>query len=99
MRKSLKQFIYEQLVKDGVNPAYIGFDYFISSCQFLIDTGVRSKHFAITKELYPAIADLHNVTPQSVEKNMRYALKSAGIAKVNYRYIRELIYLIEFAGY
>lgn len=99
MRQTLKNFIYQTLYNKGFNPAYLGFEYLIQCCECLHDIGKGSKPFLITKELYPVIAAANDTTWQTVEKNIRYSIVNAGIDKTNYQFIRELMYLAEFAGY
>lgn len=71
--------IEKYLLKRGISPALKGFDYIVKAVE-LIKEDIQYK-FAVTRKLYPKIAEIYNDTPNRVERAIRHALSTA---KVNY---------------
>ena len=63
------------LLKFGVNPKHKGFDYIGEMIESVVtDAGVSRIH--VTKDLYPKLAEKHDVSVFQIERATRIAIKS-----------------------
>jgi GTP cyclohydrolase I len=77
--------IEKYLLKKGLNPAFKGFDY-IAEAVKLFNKDRKYKE-NLTKELYPTLAKIFNVSEQKVIRLMDYCIKSAGIKMTTSEFI------------
>ena len=72
----VENIIINTLIKLGV-PAHVkGYRYLVTALSLVIERpGIKE---AITKELYPQIANEHNTTGSRVERAIRHAIECAG---------------------
>lgn len=57
----------------GMDPTLKGFNYFLEAVEICLNEHVDT----LTKQIYPSIAEKYGTTAQSVERNMRYAVRAA----------------------
>ena len=67
--------ITEVLISIGLKPHLSGFNYFKTAIYKTIKD--ESLLTAVTKELYPAVADIYDVEPSNIESSMRHVIRVA----------------------
>jgi len=80
--------IEDVLIKMGMPIDIKGFRYIIDSIKIFEKTGVD---ISVTKKLYTSIAKKNKVTPQSVERAIRYAFQTVRKQKYDYETINHYI--------
>lgn len=66
--------VYNALHKLGIPPHVKGYT-FLKSAMAYIHSNPNSI-YSVTKELYPGVAEIHNVSASKVERGIRFAIKS-----------------------
>src|SRR5699024_77949 len=67
--------ITEVLISIGLKSHLSGFNYFKTAIYKTIKD--ESLLTAVTKELYPAVADIYDVEPSNIESSIRYVIRVA----------------------
>lgn len=75
------------LKRDGLSYAYSGSWYLTEAVCMVAE---ERRPLMVTKEVYPIIAQANYTTAGAVERNIRSALKAAGVRKKNSEYMREV---------
>lgn len=73
----------------GIPIHYKGYQYLNDGIAMVVED--RELLGAVTKELYPAIAEKNNTSPKGVEKAIRHAIKVAWMGS-NTKFIEELFF-------
>lgn len=70
--------ILEELSKEGIKSTMTGYKYLVKCIALIVDDWERA---CSIWAIYEKIAIEYNVTPKSVDKAIRYVLKSSGVDK------------------
>jgi len=72
---TVQKLIRDTLLALGIAPNYKGFSRIETALMLLLDN--EDYLFAITKELYPAVAEKLNTSSKKIERNIRHAREEA----------------------
>lgn len=65
--------IEQYLLDKGFSANYRGFDFIVDAvCMIRADQSLKKK---FTKEIYPRLAKVYNVTPNAISRAMNYCIK------------------------
>ena len=74
-QKDLWMSTEREVARIGIPVSYKGYYYLILAIVLSVNTGLRKA--SLSKEIYPAIADMNDVSLSSVERDIRHALLRA----------------------
>lgn len=69
--KKIREVVENELLYLGVDPSIKGFQCITECILYYILNGKDFYHVSITKELYPAVAELLGTTKERIERNTR----------------------------
>ena len=81
------------LLKNGIKPHLIGFDYFRTAIKLRLKNNYRK---CVKNKLFVDIADLHSATTASVDRGLHYAKKKAKIKEPLNEFIANLILEVKY---
>ena len=84
-KEELEQCVTEMLMSFKMQPDIMGFDYLRSA--IMLCYAEEDLKNNISKKVYPLVADIHNATPETVERGMRTAIENCfncgGLLEIN----------------
>lgn len=82
--------IYDTLDELGVPAHVLGYDYLAAGVQYILDH--KDEHPAMTKELYPKVAESFGTTATRYERAVRHAID------LTFDYTRNMSVIIKYFG-
>lgn len=83
--KKIREVVENELLCLGVNPANKGFQCITECILYYILNGKDFYHVSITKELYPAVAELLGTTNKRVERNIRRTVEKCMLNSLKFQ--------------